>query len=171
MPPCSATAAQADCRRDAHARADTDVISAARPRPTSSSAAALPETADAGAEYVDSIFFLGDQALKALKDDGMLTGTDANKQVWVPADGRLPLQGIDETTYRSPVTGNNAPAADIALVNKPAVMIIFPSPDNANMVTRDDVLAAYGRLITAIQGAEPRHEDHPQLPHAARREL
>ena len=125
------------------------------PTTPSSSSTALPQTDDAGAAYVDTIFFLGDQSLKALKDDGMLTGADANKQVWVPADGRLPLQGIDETLYHSPVTGNNAPPADIALVNKPAVMIIFPSPDNANMVTRDDVLAAYGRLITAIQEQSP----------------
>ena len=116
---------------------------------------ALPLTDDAGAAYVDTIYFLGDQALSALKADGMLTGTDANKQVWVPADGRLPLQGIDETLYHSPVTGNNAPPADIALVNKPAVMLIFPSSDNANMVSQDELLAAYGRLIGAIQEQSP----------------
>ncbi|MBQ9719573.1 MAG: hypothetical protein IJV64_02645 [Oscillospiraceae bacterium] len=120
-----------------------------------SSAAALPETADAGTAYIDTIYFLGDQALSALKSDSLLTGTDANKQVWVPAEGRLPLQAIDTTTYHSPVTGNNAPAADIALVNKPAVMLILPSPDNGNMVTRDELITAYQNLISAIQEQSP----------------
>jgi lysophospholipase L1-like esterase len=119
------------------------------------SAAALPETEDAGAEYIDGIYFLGDQALNALKDDGMLTGADARKQVWVPSEGRLPLQAIDSTTYHSPVTGNNAPAADIALVNKPAVILIFPSPDNGSMVTRDALIEAYTTLISAIQEQSP----------------
>lgn len=119
------------------------------------SAATLPETADAGAEYVDGIFFLGDKALSALKDDGMLTGADASKQVWVPDGGRLPLQELDTTAYRSPVTGNNAPAADIALVNKPAVILIFPSPDNANMVTRDQLVASYDILVSAILEQSP----------------
>ena len=122
---------------------------------TNTSAATLAQTADAGAAYVDTIFFLGDQSLSALKSEGMLTGTDANKQVWVPADGRLPLASIDTTTYHSPVTGNNAPPADIALVNKPAVMIIVPSPDNGNLVDRDTVIAAYANLIAAIQEQSP----------------
>ena len=122
---------------------------------TTVSAAALPETPDAGAEYVDGIFFLGDQSLKALTDGGMLTGADASKQVWVPADGRLPLQALDTTSYHSPVTGNNAPPADIALVNKPAVMIIFPSPDNGNMASHDELIAAYASLISAIQEQSP----------------
>ena len=119
------------------------------------SAAALAETEDAGAEYVDGIFFLGDQALSALKDDGMLTGADAAKQVWVPAEGRLPLQGIDTTAYHSPVTGNNAPAADIALVNKPAVILIYPSADNGNMVTREELIDAYTKLVSSMQEQSP----------------
>lgn len=122
---------------------------------TGASSATLAQTADAGAAYVDTIFFLGDQSLSALKSENLLTGTDANKQVWVPADGRLPLAAIDTTAYHSPVTGNNAPPADIALVNKPAVMIIFPSPDNGNMVDRDTLIASYANLIAAISEQSP----------------
>lgn len=132
------------------------VVSEAPEKPgAGSSAAALPESGDAGAEYIDGIFFLGDDALSALKTESLLTGMDAAKQVWVPAEGRLPLQGIDSATYRSPVTGNNAPPADIAMVNKPAVMLIYPSADNANMVTREDVLQSLGALISAIQEQSP----------------
>lgn len=117
--------------------------------------AALPETGDAGEEYIDSIYFLGDKALSALKDESMLTGADAAKQVWVPAEGRLLMQELTDTTYRSPVTGNNAPAADIAKVNTPAVIVIFPSPDNANMVDKDEMIASYTTLIQAIQEQSP----------------
>ena len=118
-------------------------------------AAQLPQTADAGAEYIDGIFFLGDQTLGILKDQGMLTGADASKQVWVPSDGRLPLQALDTTLYHSPVTGNNAPAADIALVNKPAIILIWASPDNANMASRDEVIAGYTALVSAITEQSP----------------
>ena len=117
--------------------------------------AALPESGDAGEEYIDSIYFLGDKALNALKDESMLTGADASKQVWVPAEGRLLMQELADTTYRSPVTGNNAPAADIAKVNTPAVIVIFPSPDNANMVDKDEMIASYTTLIQAIQEQSP----------------
>ena len=137
--------------------AETDpVISAEPTQPgAGSSAAALPETGDTGSEYIDGIFFLGDGSLSALKSESLLTGADAAKQVWVPAEGRLPLQGIEDATYRSPVTGNNAPPADIAMVNTPKVMLIYPSADNANMVTRDDVLQSFGALISAIREQSP----------------
>lgn len=125
------------------------------PSGAGSSAAALPETADAGAEYIDGIYFLGDQALSKLKSESMLTGADAAKQVWVPAEGRLSLQAIDTTTYHSPVTGNNAPPADIALVNKPAVILIYPSADNGNMVTREELIDAYTKLVSSMQEQSP----------------
>ena len=138
----------------------TPVITTPTPTPVTSyttdgSAAALAETEDAGAEYVDGIFFLGDKALSALKDEEMLTGADARKQVWVPDGGRLTLQELDTTTYRSPVTGNNAPPADIAQVNTPDVIIIFPSPDNANLVTQEELTESYAALISAIQDKSP----------------
>ena len=119
------------------------------------SAAALPETAEADSDYVDGIFFLGDRALSALTDESMLTGANASKQVWVPASGRLPMQELAAATFRSPVTGNNAPAVDIAQVNTPDVIIIFASPDNANMVTKEELIDSYNTLIAAIKEKSP----------------
>ena len=104
---------------------------------------------------MDGIFFLGDRALSALTDESMLTGANASKQVWVPASGRLSMQELAAATFRSPVTGNNAPAADIAQVNTPDVIIIFASPDNANMVTKEELIDSYNTLIAAIKEKSP----------------
>ena len=127
----------------------------ANPIVPSTSSAALAQTEDQGTAYVDQIFFLGDSSTALLKSESLLTGADSSKQVWVPESSTLPLAALDTTKYKSPVTGNNVPASEIVEVNTPKYLVIFPSSDNANMLTEDQVETAYSTLITSIQGQSP----------------
>ncbi len=121
----------------------------------SASAAALAQTEDGGDAYVNQIFFLGDDALTALNDGTLLTGENRSRQVWMPESGVLALAELDNATYKSPVTGNNVPASEIVQVNTPAYLILFPSPDNVNLLTEDQVKTAYSTVIAGILEQSP----------------
>ena len=119
-----------------------------------SSAAALGRTAEAGADYVDGIFFLGDSGLKTLQD-GTLTGENAATQVWCPGGDKADLNNLSSMTFRSPVTGNDVAAGEIALVNRPATMVLLPSTDNANLLTETSLKAAVKSWVESIQVESP----------------
>lgn len=127
----------------------------ANPIVPSTSSAALAQTEDAGAAYVDQIFFLGDSSTALLKSESLLTGSDSGKQVWVPESSVLPLATLATTKYKSPVTGNNVPVSEIVEVNKPKYLVIFPGSDNANLLTEEQVKAAYSTLLAGIKEQSP----------------
>lgn len=127
----------------------------ANPIVPSTSSATLAQTEDQGTAYVDQIFFLGDSSTALLKSESLLTGSDSSKQVWVPESNTLPLATLDTTKYKSPVTGNNVPASEIVEVNTPKYLVLFPSADNANMLTEEQVKTAYSTLLSGIKEKSP----------------
>ena len=131
------------------------------------SPAALAQTDPAAGDYVNTMYFLGDSALKILNDETLLAGPEKDQQVWCPESGVMDLNLLSTVTFLSPVTGNNAPFGDIAFVNRPATMVILPSTDN-------DRERAQGRnqgRRDRHSGRKPGDEDHPLLAHAGGPEL
>ena len=121
----------------------------------STSSAALAETPEAGSEYVDGIYFLGDKALKALQDNNLLTGEEKDQQVWCPGNGILDLNSLSSASFLSPVTGNEVPAGDIVFVNRPKTLIILPSDDNANLLQENTLKSSINNLIASIRAEAP----------------
>ncbi len=119
------------------------------------SPAALAQTEPASGDYVNGMYFLGDAALKILSDETLLAGPEKDQQVWCPESGVMDLNTLSSVTFVSPVTGNNAPFGDIAVVNRPAVMILLPSTDNANLITETALKAAVKDVVTAIHAESP----------------
>lgn len=119
------------------------------------SPAALAQTDPASGDYVNTMYFLGDSALKILNDETLLAGPEKDQQVWCPENGVMDLNLLSSVTFLSPVTGNNAPFGDIAFVNRPATMVILPSTDNANLITEPALKAAIKDVVTAIQAESP----------------
>ena len=136
----------------------TDAVETAEPTPTptpsaiqkSTSSASLAETTDGGAEYLNAIYFFGDGSLGALNSENLLTGEESSQQVWMPGAGILDLNILSTTTYRSPVTGNDVPAAEVVEVNHPKYVILYPSADNVQDVTESALKSAYTQLIGSI---------------------
>ena len=119
------------------------------------SPAALAQTDPAPGDYANTMYFLGDSALKILNDETLLAGPEKDQQVWCPESGVMDLNLLSSVTFLSPVTGNNAPFGDIAFVNRPATMVILPSTDNANLITEPALKAAIKDVVTAIQAESP----------------
>ena len=142
---------------EAPAEVSSEPTSTPVPNPIqkSTSPAALAETPEAGSEYVDGIYFLGDGALKSLQDNNLLTGEEKEQQVWCPSDGILDLNNLSSASYLSPVTGNEVPAGDIVFVNRPKTVILLPSDDNANLVQENTLKSAINNLVAAIRAEAP----------------
>lgn len=121
----------------------------------STSPAALAETPEAGSEYIDGIYFLGDSALKALQDNNVLTGEEKDQQIWCPGSGTLDLNNLASASFLSPVTGNEVPAGDIVYVNHPKTVILLPSADNANLVSENTLKSALNNLVASIRAEAP----------------
>lgn len=132
-------------------------VAAPAPNPIrqSTSPAALARTAEAGQDYVNGIYFLGDGALKTLNNENLLTGEEKDRQVWCPSSGVLDLTSLGSASFLSPVTGNQVPAADIVSVNRPKTVILLASADNANLVTEAALKAALSDLITSMRAEDP----------------
>ena len=64
----------------------------------------LPETEDAGQEYIDKLTFLGDSTTYGLKFYEVLTGGKNTTQVWTPANGTLTLYNYAKATIVFPRT-------------------------------------------------------------------
>lgn len=140
-----------------------DTVESAEPTATpvpnpiqrSTSPAALTQTDEAGTDYVDAIYYFGDGALKALSGNNYLTGENASQQIWCPGGLVLDLNNLSTVTFRSPVTGNDVPAAEVVEVNHPKYVVILPSDDNANLLTEASLKAAYTTLISDILAQDP----------------
>ena len=121
----------------------------------STSSASLSETSDGGAEYLNQIYFFGDGSLSTLNDENLLSGEESAQQVWIPGAEILDLNILSTTTYVSPVTGNNVPAAEVVEVNHPKYVVILPSVDNVQDVTESELKSAYTTLIGSILLEDP----------------
>ena len=132
---------------------------AATPSPNpirrSESPAALTQTDPAGADYLDEIYFLGDEGLRALTGLNLLTGENSSQQIWCPGGGTLDLNNLTSATFRSPVTGNDVPAAEIVEVNHPKYVYLLPSSDNANLLTEETLKSTITAFVTRIHVQDP----------------
>ena len=135
--------------------------------------AVLPQSADMGQEYIDSIIFLGDSTTYHLKSRGVLTGGKDTKQVWsgsgvdendgsiFPA-GTLTLDGRITTTHiYYPKTGEALTIADAVAKEKPQYMVItlgingVSYVDLENQKTIENFKQCYKALINAIHRSSP----------------
>lgn len=115
----------------------------------------LPETADGGQSYIDSLTFLCDSALIGIRDYGLLTGGMVTTQVWGSAAGNIPADSIADCVIRYPGDGSNISAANAAMIAKPPILVISLGMDSLTDVTEEDFTAAYTALLEAIHLSSP----------------
>ena len=63
------------------------------------SPAALTQTDPASGDYVNTMYFLGDSALKILNDETLLAGPEKDQQVWCPESGVMDLNLLSSVTF------------------------------------------------------------------------
>lgn len=115
----------------------------------------LPETQDAGQEYLDSLTFLCDSATIGLRDYGLLSQGLATTQVWGTQSGSLPASSFADCVIRYPGDGSQISPGDAAMIAKPAILVISIGQDGLAEVDQLRFTENYEALIRQIRASSP----------------
>lgn len=115
----------------------------------------LPETADAGQEYIDKLTFLCDSSFIGVRDYGLLSGGTGTYQVWGTSSGSLRVSDLLTATIVYPSDKSEIAIADAAMIAKPPVLVIVVGQDGLNGVDENSFKACYAGMITSINSASP----------------
>ena len=111
----------------------------------------LPESADGGQSYLDSLTFLCDSAMIGLRDYGLIT--DVGK-VWGSSAGNISVENIADPTIRYS-DGTERTVSQAAEAAKPSVLVISLGMDSLQKIKQADFEANYTALINNIRTASP----------------
>ena len=118
----------------------------------------LPETPDAGQEYIDRLIFLGESTTSHLRSRGVLSGGSKTQQVWSNKENTMMLDlNILQKTISWPGSGENVTIPEAARRAKPDFLVLSFGVNGLNTFEKNEELyrVAYGRLIDAIHQASP----------------
>lgn len=115
----------------------------------------LPETQDAGQEYIDKLVFLCDSSFIGVRDYGLLSGGTGTTQVWGTDAGTLRTADLTSATIFYPSDGSEISIADAAMIAKPDILVICVGQDGLNVIDANTFKTCYAAMITSIQAASP----------------
>ena len=115
----------------------------------------LPETEDAGQEYIDSLTFLVDSSMAGLRDYGILGGGTETSQVWATPSGVLAVADIADCKIVYPNDGSIVAAADAAMLLQPEILVISIGNDGIANIDQFDFIDHYDLLIADIRRNSP----------------
>ena len=129
----------------------------ARPAPVGDgSLITLPETKDAGEEYIDSLTFLCDSTLVGLRDFGLLTRNGApTTHVWTTPTGVLAVADIGESKIVFPNDGSIITAANAAMIVQPHILVVSLGNDGIANIDEIDFVRNYETLLRNLRAASP----------------
>lgn len=115
----------------------------------------LPETNDAGQQYIDKLTFICDSSFVGVRDYGLLTGGTKTYQVWATETGSLPIGSIMDKKIIYPSDGSEITIADAAMIAKPPVLVVCVGQDGLNTVDEAGFKNNYTQLIQTLKTSSP----------------
>lgn len=115
----------------------------------------LPETNDAGQEYIDKLTFICDSSFVGVRDYGLLSGGTGTYQVWATETGSLPIGSIMDKKIIYPSDGSEISISDAAMIAKPPVLVLCVGQDGLNNVDEAGFKNSYTNLIQTLKSASP----------------
>ena len=115
----------------------------------------LPETQDAGQEYIDSLTFLVDSPWIGLRNYGMLSGGESTSQVWTSPSGVMAVADLADSRIVFPRDGSIVTAANAAMILAPPILVIALGNDGIQSVDQFDFIDRYETLIRSIRAVSP----------------
>ena len=115
----------------------------------------LPETNDAGQQYIDKLTFLCDSSFVGVRDYGLLSGGTGTYQVWATETGSLPIGSINEKKIIYPSDRSEISIADAAMIAKPPVLVVCVGQDGLNNMDEASFKHNYTTLIQSIRNSSP----------------
>ncbi len=111
----------------------------------------LPQTADAGQEYIDKLVFIGDSTTYGLKAYEVVN----ESQVWTPSSGTLALFNQSIATIVYPKTGEEILIVDAVKDAQPEYLVLTIGVNGVAMMDEQEFKDQYIDLIHRIQAASP----------------
>jgi len=111
----------------------------------------LPETADGGQAYLDSLTFLVDSSLIGLRDYGLV---GAN-QVWGSDAGNISAASIADPQIVYPADGSTISVSAAVSAAKPSTLIISLGMDGIDKTDEAKFINDYCSLINSIRAQSP----------------
>lgn len=125
------------------------------PQEINGTVGSLPETEDAGQEYIDSLTFLVDSTMVGLRDYGVLSGGTGTSQVWATPSGVLAVADIAESKIVYPNDGSIVTAPTAAMILQPDILVISIGNDGIANADQFDFINRYDTLIADIRYNSP----------------
>lgn len=115
----------------------------------------LPETNDAGQEYIDKLTFICDSSFVGVRDYGLLSGGTGTYQVWATDTGSLPIGSIMDKKIIYPSDGSEITISDAAMIAKPPVLVLCVGQDGLNTVDEAAFKNSYTNLVQTLKTVSP----------------
>ena len=115
----------------------------------------LPETNDAGQEYIDKLTFICDSSFVGVRDYGLLSGGTGTYQVWATETGSLPIGSIMEKKIIYPSDKSEITISDAAMIAKPPVLVLCVGQDGLNNVDEAGFKNSYTNLVQTLKTVSP----------------
>lgn len=115
----------------------------------------LPETSDAGQEYIDKLTFLCDSSFIGVRDYGLLSGGTGTTQVWGTSTGSLRVADLATGKIVYPSDKSEITIADAAMVAKPSILVILVGQDGLTAVDKTAFQASYAAMLSGIKASSP----------------
>jgi len=121
----------------------------------SGSPAYLPETPDAGEEYLKKLVFLGDSRTYGLRYYGVLPEGKETKQVWTPAVGYLTLSYVNDVKILYPETGEEITVKEAARRKQPEYLVVALGINGISFMNEKSFKGTFDVLIKNIREVSP----------------
>ena len=117
----------------------------------------LPESADAGREYLDKFIFLGDSTTYGIGAYYNMGYEELcpPSQIWTPANGTLTLSYYSIATVVYPETGEEIPIAEALSRAKPEYLLVTLGVNGISFMDEDWFIRDYSALVKLLQEASP----------------
>ena len=114
----------------------------------------LSSTDDAGVEYIDDIYFIGDSTTHGMKYYGVLSGGKETDKVWTPRSGTLAMWNLlTEKVVMG--DGNEETIPDAVDVTKPQMVVLTLGVNGVSSCSKEQFTGYYKDLIKAIKEKSP----------------
>lgn len=115
----------------------------------------LPESRDAGQEYIDRIVFLGDSTTYGLKKYAMLKDGRDTTQVWTPSNGTLTLADVEVAKIYYPDTDEEITIKEAVERKMPDIMVITLGVNGLSFMKEDFFIQCYKKAVDTVKTASP----------------
>ncbi len=113
----------------------------------------LASSADAGDEYLDKIYFVGDSTTHGMKYYGVLSGGKETTRVWTPRSGTLAMWNLLSEKVVVPENNEEVTIPEAVVGEKPEIIVFTLGVNGVSSCSKEQFVGYYKDLIDEVKTA------------------